>query len=216
MPAVTEFRFHTKLDQTILLGRSARTIPDLLDGIRGVPPASIYFHTHRFLQQHMFLSPEPPNDFAHWVTTSLNENNLGEQLSGIDIVQFTKISDLRSRFIEIIEGQLGHLTQIVEAPPGEEFYFMASQTFVLQTPYTVRTLAEFADSVQKVTVQSLSHHIFDARLRLERGENDFSAWFRQLGYEQLAREVLRLDPYTQSMESLRKRIVQLVRHHDQD
>jgi len=216
MPAAHEFRFHTKLDQTILLGRSARTIPELLEGIREVPPSSIYYHTHRFLQQHTFSSPEPPNDFAHWVTSSLNEDRLAERISSVDIIQFTKISDLRHRFIEILEGELEQSHRAVVAPPGEEFSFMASRTFVLGTRYAARTLSEFTDAVQKITVHSIYYHVFDARLRLEREENDFSAWFRLLGYEQLAREMLRLDPYTQTIEGLRKRIVQLVRRYDKD
>jgi hypothetical protein len=31
--------------------------------------------------QHQKLSPEPPNDFAHWVTTALQEDELGERLA---------------------------------------------------------------------------------------------------------------------------------------
>jgi Family of unknown function (DUF5752) len=49
--------FFTKLDQSLLLGLPARSIDDLLTGIRSVPDASIYFHTRRFLFQHHFLSP---------------------------------------------------------------------------------------------------------------------------------------------------------------
>ncbi len=100
--APIEFRFNTKVDQTILLGKKARNIEELYPGIRSTPDASIYFHTHKFLQQHHYLSPEPPNDFAYWVTNILNEAALGERLSSIDIIQFDKISSLRKRFIPLI------------------------------------------------------------------------------------------------------------------
>src|SRR5574341_1684932 len=80
MAPETEFRFNTKFDQTILLGKKARNVAELIDGIWSVPDASIYFHTHKFLQQHHYLSPEPPNDFAYWVTNVLNEETLGEHL----------------------------------------------------------------------------------------------------------------------------------------
>ena len=73
------FQFFTKLDQTLLLSLQARSSEELLNGIR-TQDSSIYFHTHHFLQQHHFLLPEPPNDFAYWVTEVLGDDNLGEQL----------------------------------------------------------------------------------------------------------------------------------------
>ena len=38
--------------------------------------------------QHQYLSPEPPNDFAYWVSNVLQEDRLGEQLAAIDLIQF--------------------------------------------------------------------------------------------------------------------------------
>ncbi len=49
--------FFTKLDQTLVQGLPATSMDDLLAGIRSVPDASIYFHTHRVLFQNQFLSP---------------------------------------------------------------------------------------------------------------------------------------------------------------
>src|SRR5213593_1929392 len=98
-----EFHFKTKFDQTILLGLKAGNARQLLEGIKTVRGSSIYFHTHKFLQQHHYLSPEPPNDFAYWVTNVLNEQALGELLSSVDIIQFNRISELRQRVTEILE-----------------------------------------------------------------------------------------------------------------
>ena len=167
--------------------------------------------THKFLQQHHYLSPEPPNDFAYWVSNVLNESRLGEELSSIDIIQFHKISELRNRFTTIISNSR---SRDVPAPEGEEFYFMASQTFVLELPHTAGTLKEFADCLRNISIHSIYYHIFDARLRLERPENDFSVWFRRMGYESLANDVRRLDPYTLTLEGLRRRIIQLIGRYD--
>jgi hypothetical protein len=49
------FHFYTRFNLPVLLGLKARTVPELLAGIRAVPGASIYYHTHRFLQQHHYL-----------------------------------------------------------------------------------------------------------------------------------------------------------------
>ena len=70
------FYFYTRLNLVELLGTKARNVMELLKGIKGAPDASIYYHTHHFLQQHIFLSPEPPNDFAFWTKNVLGLDKL--------------------------------------------------------------------------------------------------------------------------------------------
>ena len=210
-----QFCFKTKFDQTILLGRKARNIPEMLDHIRIVPGSSIYYHTHRFLQQHHYLSPEPPNDFAYWISTVLSEDALGERLSSIDIIQFKNIDDFRNTIINIIQEYLDSSSRRVDVPEGEEFYFMASKTFVLPTPYIAHTLTDFKNFVTIISIQSLYYHIFDSYLRHEHGENDFSIFFKNLGKNALAEEITRLDPYSQTLEGLRLKIIRLVEKYDQ-
>lgn len=213
---MSEFRFNTKLDQTILLGRKAKNIAELLDGIVAVPESSVYYHTHRYLQQHHYLSPEPPNDFAYWISEVLNDAPLSEELSSVDIVQFSTLDDLRERFVAILRGHLHSAARLHDCPPGEEFHFMASRTFVLHTPYLAGTLTEFRDVLKRVSINSLYYHIFDAKLRLEKGENDFSRWFRDSGYIELADELARLDPYSYTLEGLRNKIVKLGEKYDKN
>jgi uncharacterized protein DUF5752 len=100
------FRFFTKHDQVLLLGLRANRIEELLTGIRSVPDSSIYFHTHRLLQQHHFLSPEPPNDFAYWVTAILGDETQGELLWSVDTIRFNDISGLREALIAILDRYL--------------------------------------------------------------------------------------------------------------
>ncbi len=213
---MNEFYFNTKLDQTLLLGTKAAGVPELLEGIRNSPEASIYYHTHRYLQQHHFLSPEPPNDFAYWIQEVLNEPHLGEMMYSVDLVQFNSLGDLRKKFIEILEQHMNTGEKQRTAPEGQEFHFMASRTFVLHTPYVARDLKQFAEILRRVSINSLYYHIFDSKLRLEKGENDFSRWFRDLGKPALADEVVRLDPYTHTLEGLRARILQFVQRYDKD
>jgi hypothetical protein len=207
---MNEFYFYTKLDQTILLGRKARNLSEFLSGIQTVPESSIYYHTHRYLRQHHYLSPEPPNDFAYWVTQALNEQSLGERISSVDIVQFRTIEDLRNTFLEIIQSHLEGTERLPVAPMGQEFHFMASRTYVMKTPYVAHSVGEFRDLLRHVSVNTLYYHIFEAKLRLEKGENDFSRWFRDLGKPALAAQIARLDPYTYTLEGLRNKLIQLV------
>ena len=212
---MSEFHFHTKFDQTILLGKRARNVAELLAHIRTVPDASIYYHTHRYLEQHHYLSPEPPNDFAYWVTNVLNEDLLAEMMLSIDIIQFQTIGELRNAFTQLLDSYLQKAKKLANCPEGEEFHFMASRTFVLPTAQVATTPGEFINALQRVTVSTLYYHIFDAKLRLAKGENDFSAWFGDMGLHDLAEELRRLDPYTYTLEGLRKRIIVLVRKYDQ-
>jgi len=208
------FVFYTKYDQTLLLGRRARNLQTLLEGIKTVPDASLYFHTHRFLLQHHFLSPEPPNDFAYWVTEVLNDDALGERLSSADLVQYHSLADLRAFFVDALEDSLRHADRVADSPRGEEFHFMASRIFVLPTPYTAEGLSDFAAILEHISISALYYHIFDAKLRLGRDDNDFSRWFSDLGHEGLAAKMRLLDPYTQTMEGLRSQILTMVRRYD--
>jgi len=209
-----QFHFQTKFDLTILLGKKASSVRELLAHIRAVPKSSIYYHTHKFLEQHHYLSPEPPNDFAYWVSTVLNEPNLGERLSSIDIIQFRSIAELRESIILEIERYLSTARRTPESPEGQEFYFMSCRTFVLPTPFVAHSLTDFRNYLKLVTIQSIYYHIFDARLRSERGENDFSLFFRSLGEDRLAEDVLRLDPYTYTLEGLKQRILFLIEKYE--
>jgi uncharacterized protein DUF5752 len=209
------FHFYTRLNLVLLLGRRATTLAELLEGIRSVPGASIYYHTHHFIEDHQFLPLQPPNDFAYWVRDFLGDRRLGEKLASIDTVQFTRIEDLRTELVKAIECEVSRAGREQHSPEGAEFHFAACQTFVLPTPYRAASLAEFVDMVERVSVNSLYFHIFEARLRLNRGANDFSEWLRHRGHERLAEAISKLDPYTLSIEGLRRRIVKLAGQYGQ-
>jgi hypothetical protein len=211
---MNRFHFYTKLDQTLLLGLRAKSVEGLLTGVTSVPDSSIYFHTHRFLQQHQFLSPEPPNDFAYWTANILGDEALGERLWSVDTIRFNTISELRERLMAILESSLISKRRTGECGEGEEFHFMACRTFVLPTAYVASDLREFSQLLTKVSIGSVYFHMFDAKLRLKTGENDFSRWFRGQGHTALADETRRLDPYSYTLDGLRQRIVALVTQYD--
>jgi Family of unknown function (DUF5752) len=207
------FRFMTRLNLSELTGLKASTLDQLLDLLQTVPGSCIYHHTHRFLQQHQYLSPEPPNDFAHWVRESLGEAELAEQLASIDTMQYPTIRSLRNEIVATVGAYLEREPTARRrfAREDEEFHFIKSLSFVLPTSYEVHNLREFADALGKVTIHSVYFHMFEARLRLERQTNDFSTWIESsLGDKMLAREIARLDPYTQTLENLRMTLKRLV------
>ena len=63
-----------------------------------------------------------------------------------------------------------------------------------------------------VTLDSLYFHIFEARLRLMRGSNDFSNWIENsIGDRNLGRLIAKLDPYTYTLDALRNTIINIIK-----
>ncbi len=209
--ASAPLEFQSRLDLTLLTGLRAYDVAELAHHLRTVPGAVIYHHTHHYLVQHQFLSPEPPNDFAYWVSTILLEERLGEELAAVDVLRFSTIRELRDALVRVIEDFLENATHLRVAPPGEEFHFMQSVSFVLPTETKAADLNEFRDALEKISLNSIAYHMFDARLRLEQNDNDFSKWLEHdLGEVELAAALRRLDPYTYTEDGLRRRMIALV------
>jgi len=207
------FKFCTRLHLSELTGLRATTLGQFLALIKQVSGSCIYHHTHRFLQQHQYLSPEPPNDFAYWVTDILGEDELGERLVSIDTVQYSTIRDLREKIASTIESYLkdNPLAKLKFARSGEEFHFIKSVSFILPTNYIAYDLNEFAEVLKKITIDSIYFHIFEARLRFEKPTNDFAFWIENsLGDKKLADSISSFDPYTSTLEDLRKKIIQII------
>ncbi|MDP1991296.1 MAG: DUF5752 family protein [Syntrophales bacterium] len=207
------FRFYTRLHLTELTGLRAAGLVQLVRLLKSVPGGSIYYHTHRFLQQHQYLSPEPPNDFAYWVREILGEEELGERLASIDIIQFPTIRNLREKIIETIEAYLEERPESKMRFPreGGELHFKKAVSFILPTQYISYDLREFVEILKRITIDSIYFHIFEARLRLEKKTNDFSNWIENtIGNKELALSIAHLDPYTYTLEDLRRTIADLI------
>lgn len=213
MKAKEPFKFYTRLHLTELTGLRATNLSQLVGLIKKVPGSCIYHHTHRFLQQHQYLSPEPPNDFAYWVSDILGEEELGEKLASIDTVQYLTIRSLRDRIAATIEDYLknNRLAKLRFARESEEFHFIKSVSFVLPAGYFADDLKELLVIIKKITIDSIYFHMFESRLRLERMDNDFSNWIRNsIGNKELAGEISRFDPYTYTLDGLRNKLITML------
>lgn len=213
---ITPFYFYTQCHLVKLLGIKAGTALELLEGMKKVPLSSIYYHTHRFLQQHYYLSPEPPNDFAYWLSNILNLDELGEMVASVNIISFRNMEELRNEFVKNLTEYVSQMKSAAYAPEGQEFHFMSCVTFILPTNYVAYNLKEFLEILSKISINSLYFHIFEAKMRLEKEENDFTAWFKGIEEEKLAQELSKLDPYTMTLEGLRQKIIKIVKKYVRD
>ena len=101
-----------------------------------------------------------------------------------------------------------------ETAAGREFHFVRSISIILPLPYLAHDLREFVEVLRNVSLRSLYFHIFESRLRLGRGLNDFSAWIEEdLDEPELADSIAHLDPYNYTLEGLRSSLIQQIEKH---
>jgi len=203
------FEFKTEIHLVKLLGLKAKNVKELYETLKSAPLSSVYYHTHRFLKQHHFLSPEPPNDFAYWIKNTLNVKNLAETMASVDTVKFSRLEELRYELCHLMAEWLNQEFPVNDCSKGEEFHFMSCQTFVLPTGYRARNLEEFIEKIKIVDINSIYFHIFEAKLRLKKEQNDFQTWLEEIGEKKLAEKLSNLDPYNMTLENLRKKILEI-------
>ena len=186
-----------------LSGQKAKTLPELLDHLRSVSGSSIFYHTHERYLTHHFSKPVFYNDFAEWTARALQEKEIAEKLAAVDMLEFTSIRELRLALVKSIEKFLNNNGgRIRDCPPGDEFHFCKSKSFIMPTGIVAEDLADFTKKLPQTTNSSTFFHFFEARLRLERQTNDFSLWLADQGERRLADDIDRIDPYIMTLEEL--------------
>ena len=188
----------------------AKNLSELLDAARTCPESSIFQHMFQTLAEHHFIREGFSNDFAHWAFFACNETTLAEHLSGIDVREFTSVAAMRQRIIEVLDAYLKKNSASGPRPALETFYFCSSDTIVIPTTISVRTLAEFIEGLRKVSLHSIHYHFINARLRTKLNTNDFSVWLtEELGMPELADRIEALDIYTSTLEGVRRSMIRL-------
>ncbi|MDH4187282.1 MAG: DUF5752 family protein [Nitrospira sp.] len=204
----TAFRFIGCSEVQEILGKQAEDERQLAELLEEVPLDSIYFHTHSFFLRHRFIERTYPNDFADWVDEQVRDHVLAERLSVVDPFDFKSLDALREELISIIDDHLSTLVTVPRAGFGTPFYFNRSRILEVPTGVEAQTLREFRDAISEVDVSAIYYHVFEAHLRLQREENDFSAWIRgSLKLPELADRMQALNPYLGSLERLRSSLL---------
>jgi hypothetical protein len=205
------FYFNTSEHLLRITRERATTLAELLESLRRCPVESVFQHTFRTLQEHHFIRQGFSNDFAQWASSACNEPALAEQLSNVDVREFTALEDLRQSLIAIVEGYLNEHPEAGGRTAHEPFYFCAADISVLPTAFAPNTLAGFVDGLRRVSVHSIHHHFIEARLRLKLMSNDFSQWLlEEVNLPDTARAVNRIDVYTSTLENVRQQIIRIV------
>jgi hypothetical protein len=209
--ARSPFYFNTAA-HLLRIGRErANNLQELLEALRTCPNDSIFQHTFQTLQEHHFIREGFSNDFAHWAFAACNEVGLAERLASIDVREFTSITDLRTRLVTIVEEYLKRNPRARDRAALEPFYFCASDTMVIPTPFVARNLLEFIESLKRVSIHSIHYHFIEARLRLKLNSNDFSVWLEEeMELGAVADRLNRIDIYTSTLNDVRDQILRVL------
>jgi hypothetical protein len=207
---VQPFEFFTVASLTRITNQVARDLNDLTKGLVECSDASIFHHCFQTLGIHHFLTEGFSSDFAQWVLSATNRNDLAEQMAALDIRDYVSLADLRADLIRQVSDFCKAYPKIAEQPALESFYFCESVDVTVPLGVSARTLEEFAAGVEKLSHASFYFHFIASRLRLGLHTNDFSLWLRgSLGLEKLAYHVDRIDIYTNTIDSARAVLLRL-------
>ena len=200
------FRFMSSATLTRYTGISADNPRALLKGIQRASGASIFYHVfHALFRRHVTAS-EFMNDFARWTWYTLHEPQLAEKLAAVDPTGYNTVTEARAALATVLEKQLGDTEWIPHVRHEHRFHFHEAQSFVFPTGIEAKDPRDFGARVRQVPPDSIFHHFVTAPMRLGRRENDFSAWMRSHGADDVARRLEGLSPYAGDLRHLRERI----------
>lgn len=205
------FQFATAAYLTRVENYKAETIAELCDGLGQASDASIFYHTFQTLSRHHFLTEGFSNDFAQWILAGLNQAPLAEHLASIDVRDYLSIAELRGDLRRIISSFQEANPDASAQKAFEPFYFCQAVEVTQLLPWDARTLSGFRAGLQRLSHSSFYYHFIASRLRLQLRTNDFSHWFSEaLGLKELAERTDRIDIYTNTLDSARRELSELV------
>ena len=209
--AEVPFQFVTAAYLTRVENHTALTLRELHGALEHASDGAIFNHTFQTLSRHHFLTGGFSNDFAQWTLAALNRPELAERLASIDVRDYLSLAELRADLRRMI-GDFCE-THPVESDHRafEPFYFLQAIEVTRPLPWDARTLAGLRAGLEHLSHASFYYHFIASRLRLQLQTNDFSQWFAtSLGLEELAAKANRIDIYTNTLDTARQELIQLI------
>jgi Family of unknown function (DUF5752) len=208
------FRFRECFLMPMPIGIKVVNLRELLHALREVSDAVLYYH---LLQSRLAVSQpavEFPNDFALWAAVALQDSALAEKLSSFDPLNYENMGLVRQAMVDILEEYLWDLPFVPWARSGYEFYFCEAATVVIRSEITAHNLREFCQALNKVGLDSMYYHFFEARWRLERPIDDFSYWIEtNFDLPDLVTAIRGIDLYFYNLREIRSALLDLIRQY---
>ncbi|MGI0079763.1 MAG: DUF5752 family protein [Nitrososphaerales archaeon] len=200
-----------------LTGRKARNLEELASYISTADPSTIFYHVfHPLLDAHL-VPYEYPNDFSFWLSDSLQDKDLAEQVASIDLPESGGLEEVRRLLVRRIRLALETSAQLSQysVHPGNEFNFVKCRYVVLPAGQEARTLDELADDVSQASELSIFYHMVTSRLFNASKYDDFSRWILENTEEaELAEQIRKIDPSTHmNVRTLQQELLDVISHY---
>lgn len=213
-PAKDPFWFRECFLMPMPIGIKVVNLRELLHALREVSDAVLYYH---LVQSRLVVSQpavEFPNDFALWAAVALQDMALAEKLSSFDPLDHENLGQVRQAIIDILEEYLWDLPFVPWARSGFEFHFCEASTVVVRSDISAHDLREFCQALNKMGLDSMYYHFFEARWRLGRPIDDFSYWIEtNFGLPQLVAAIRDIDIYFYNLKEIRNTLLGLIHQH---
>jgi len=193
------------------IGTKVVNLRELLHALREVSDAVLHYH---LVQSRLAVSQatvEFPNDFALWASVALQDSALAEKLSSFDPLIYDNLGQVRQAMVDILEEYLWELPFVPWARSGFEFYFCEASTVVIRSEIVAHNLREFCQALNKVGLDSMYYHFFEARWRLEKPIDDFSYWIEtNFDLPELVAAIRGIDLYFYNLREIRNTLLDLI------
>ena len=186
------------------VGRTCTNLRELVDVVRTASDATLGHHMMRCALDDHFELYEFPNDLARWCWDGLGDDALGEQLGLIDPYQCASPAELRAALVNVVEERLWELDRVPWCRPGLELHLVESRVIAYDTGERFATVTALAEAVPQLSLQSLFHHVHEARRRTAGRTDDFSDWLEREGADAtLVAKLRAVDFYFLNLNQLR-------------
>lgn len=194
------FEFRKAVYLAEVTSQKATCLSRLLMEMTIAPLWSLFFHLHQHFFRDPYTIPEYPNDFSSWVHTYLAEDAVAEKLANLSLARGSDLELVRREICTILAQHLQETSSERHTSDENAFVFCRPRLAVLSTGLKARDPDEFLNILRSVDSDVVGYHLFIApRLAPGPAMNDFSVWFRRLGYSRLACMLDSFDPYLKSL-----------------
>jgi Family of unknown function (DUF5752) len=205
------FWFRECFLMTMPIGTKVVNLRELLHAIREVSESVLYYH---LLQSRLAVAPptvEFPNDFALWAAVALQDSALAEKLSSFDPLYYENMGQVRQAIVDILEEYLWDLPFVPWARAGFEFHFCEASIVVVRSEIAAHNLQEFCLALNKVGLDSIYYHFFEARWRLQKSIDDFSYWIEtNFDFPDLVAAIRDMDIYFYNLRETRDSVLAII------
>ncbi len=199
-----EFTFKSELWIPEYTGVRANTLSGFTKAIKEADDDTIYYHFYRNLFEYHFMPTEFSNSFAYW----LSENGyavLAEKVSAIDLMECTCIEDIRMEILSILQEYYGDGDRLCKP-----FHFIRANRWIIDTEFVARDVKELIECIEEVSISSLFYHLVGSKLRENSPVSDFARWLYELGLEEKADAVNRIDLMVMSLYEAKRTLIEIL------